>query len=93
MPELKLNDSKQVDVLAVKIGEHVYNIPLGNCLKVKDYRRLKNLKNNEEEIFAFLNGYIPEEVTDELSVDDLTQIFKAWSDATKEASGKSLGES
>lgn len=94
MPELKINDSnKQVDVLAVTIGEKVYNIPLGNCLKVKDYRRLKNLKNNEDEVFSFLGEYIPEEVLGELSITDLSEIFKVWSEATQKASGQTLGES
>lgn len=94
MPNLNLNDNKTIEVLAVNIGENTYNIPLGNCLKVKDYRRLKGLKaEDEEEIFAFVAQYIPEDIMNELTLGDITAIFKAWSKATQDASGQTLGES
>lgn len=94
MPQIiSLNDSKKIEVLAVNIGDKTYNIPLGNCLKVKDYRKLKNLKNDEDEIFNFLAQYIPEDVMDELNLGDVTEIFNTWSKATQEASGQTLGES
>ena len=94
MPQsVNLNDSKKIDVLAVNIGDKTYNIPLGNCLKVKDYRRLKKLKDNEEEMFNFLAQYIPEDVLDELTLGDVTEIFNAWTKVTEEASGQTVGES
>lgn len=91
--ELKLNDHKTTEVLKVDIGGKIYSIPLGTSLKVKEYRKLKKIGNDEEGMFDFLAKYLGKEVVEDLSIQDITTIFNAWAEATKEASGMSLGES
>ena len=41
----------------------------------------------------FLEKYLTKEVMDELNVGELKQIIDAWSKATEEASGETLGKS
>ena len=91
--ELKINDHKTIEVLKVDIEGMTYSIPLGTSLKVKEYRKLKKIGNDEEGMFDFLAKYLGKEVVEELSLQDITAIFNAWAAATKEASGMSLGES
>jgi len=94
MPKnLNLNDHKQTEVLKVDIGDKTYNIPLGTSLKVKEFRKLKKIGNNEEGMFDFLAQYLGKDVVEELTMAEITTIFNAWSDATKEASGMTVGES
>jgi len=88
MPELTLN-RKEVEVLKVNIEGKSYSIPLGTSLKRKE---LQNL-GNEEAVMEFLEKYLTKEVMDDLNVGELKQIIDAWSKATEEASGVSLGKS
>jgi hypothetical protein len=90
---LNLNDHKETEVLSVKIGDKTYSIPLGNHLKVKDYKKLKKVGNNEEEMFDFLAQYLGQDVVEDLTIADMTAIFTAWSEATQKASGLKPGES
>lgn len=87
MPELTLK-KHEIECLTVKIGDKAYNIPLGNSLKFKELKKLKN----EDEIVKFFEKYLSVEVMDELTAGDLKQIIEAWSDATQKASGAKLGE-
>lgn len=89
MAEITLGNKTKVDVLTVNIGEASYNIPLAGAIP---YAKLKTLKNDES-VFAFLCEYIPEDVADTLTIDDIKAIFSAWTEATKKAEGISLGES
>ena len=38
-------------------------------------------------------SYIPEDVLDNLTVDEYNQLAQAWSDANEDKNGSSLGES
>lgn len=93
MPELNLNkrrEERQKDQnLGVIIGEKTYYIPLGKSLKVKELSKL----SDQEEVMKFFEKHLGKEVMDSLSVDDFEAIVEAWSKATQETSGKSLGES
>ena len=92
--ELKLNDHKTVEVLSVDIDGKKYNIPLGTSLKVKEYRKLKKIKGDDDEgMFSFLASYIGKDVVEELTIDEIRLIFNAWAAATQEAGGISVGES
>lgn len=86
MPTLELN-RKEVECLSVKIEGEVYNIPLGTSLKRKELAKL----NKEDEVMAFFSKYIKD--FDDLSIGEIKQIVTAWSKATEEASGMTLGES
>ena len=88
MPTLNLN-RKEVEVLTVNIDEKSYNIPLGTSLKPKELAKL----NTQDAVMKFLETYLGKELTDDLSVGEIKQIVEAWSEATKKASGVTLGES
>ena len=88
MPELNLNRTK-VEVLTVKIDGKAYNIPLGTALKRKEIAKL----SEEKEVMKFFEKYLRKELMDDLSIGELWQIIVAWSDATQQASGVSLGKS
>ena len=88
MPEFTLN-RKKTEVLKVNIEGKTYSIPLGTSLKRKE---LKDLAN-EDAAMEFLEKYLTKEVMDDLNIGELKQIIDAWSKATEEASGESLGKS
>lgn len=83
---LKLN-RKAVECLTVKIEDKTYNIPLGTSLKRKELAKL----NKEDEVMNFFSRYI--DCFDDLSIGEIKQIVTAWSKATEDASGLTLGES
>lgn len=78
-----------VDFLTVEIGKTAYTVPLAGSMKRKDLLALKD----ENSVFQMFARYIPEDVLDNLTVDEYNQLAQAWSDANEEKSGSSLGES
>lgn len=89
MAEVVIKKREEIEVLKIVVGEEAYSLPLGGSIP---YRKLKKL-TSEEGIFDFLAEHIPEKVLDELTSKDVTAIFQAWSQATKEANGATPGES
>ena len=93
MPNLDLNKRREERAkdnnLGVIIGDKTYLIPLGNALKVKELKKLKN----EDDFMKFFEEYLPKEVLDTLTVDDFKAIAEAWSAETEKASGVKSGES
>ena len=86
---LDLNDKAvEVEVLEVNIGEATYKIPLGGNMTMKQVESIQQMKS----INDFLKDYIPEEVLEELTIVQLTEIIKAWNNATQESVGMTLGE-
>ena len=88
MPELTIN-RKEIEVLTVNIEGKSYNIPLGTSLKRKEIAKL----NKESEVLKFFEDHLGKELMDDLSIGELKQIVEAWTKATQEASGVTLGES
>ena len=88
MAKINLNN-KPIDVLDIEIGDKTYKIPLGSSLPLKKAKSIKD----EDTVMEFLRDYMPDEVVDNLTIAQLTQIMNAWSEETKKASGISLGES
>lgn len=82
------NKAVEVEVLDVNIGEATYKIPLGGNMTMKQVESIQQMKS----INDFLKDYIPEEVLEELTIVQLTEIIKAWNDATQESVGMTLGE-
>ncbi len=82
------NKAVEVEVLEVNIGEATYKIPLGGNMTMKQVESIQQMKS----INDFLKDYIPEEVLEELTIVQLTEIIKAWNDATQESVGMTLGE-
>lgn len=93
MKEITLNQPNEV--LKVNIGEKAYSIPLAGSMPFMDAMKLR--KGTPEEkvdlLIAYLQRYIPEKVFATLSSDAVTQIIKAWNEASKEAQGATPGES
>ena len=86
---LNLNDKAvEVEVLEVNIGEATYKIPLGSNMTMKQVKSIQQM----DSINDFLKDYIPEEVLEELTIVQLTEIIKAWNNATQESVGMTLGE-
>ena len=86
---LNLNDKAvEVEVLEVNIGEAAYKIPLGSSMTMNQVESIQQMKS----INDFLKDYIPEEVLEKLTIMQLTEIIKAWNNATKESVGMTLGE-
>lgn len=86
---LNLNDKAvEVEVLEVNIGEGTYKIPLGSNMTIKQVNSIQQM----ESVNDFLKAYIPEEVLDELTIIQLTEIIKAWNTATQESVGMTMGE-
>lgn len=86
------NKAVEVEVLEVNIGEATYKIPLGGNMTMKQVNAIQNM-SNVDDVFEMLKRYIPEEVLEELTITQITTIIKAWSDATRESAGLSMGES
>lgn len=93
MAQVKLNDKQydKKDCLEIAIGEDKYMMPLANSMPLKTLKKL-NKDADVDVILEVLNAYIPEEITDELTVADVKQIFEAWGAASKENSGIELGK-
>ena len=77
-----------VDTLSVEIGKGTYSVPLAGSMKRKELLSLKD----EESVYNMFAKYIPEEVLDEMTVDEYNQLANAWSDANINKDGASLGE-
>lgn len=93
MAQIKI-DNKQYDekdVLAINIGNKTYNMPLANCMPLKVLKKLTE-DVDVETIMNILGNYIPENVLDELTVNDIKSIFESWSEASKEVSGLDVGK-
>lgn len=92
--ELNLNN-KPNEVLKVTIGDKTYDIPLASSLPYKKVKALIKItkQKDEEQIESFVDffkQYIPEEVIDELSMSNLTDLAKAWSRVSNQE--EKLGE-
>lgn len=79
---------KETEVLVINIEDKKYSLPLGGSIPFKKLKKLKT----EEGIFEFLAEHLPAEVIDTLTTSDITQIFTAWSEATRKATGATPGE-
>jgi len=88
MREITVGNSKERKVLKINIGEESYSLPLLGSLTMKEAKRL----DTEEGTVAFVNDYIPGDVLETLTVDDVNAIIKAWKSAS-DLEGISLGES
>ena len=91
MAEITLKGkSEEINVLTVKIGKKSYNVPLSGSLSIKEMRAMSK---GSEDGFDFFGKYIPEEVLDELTMDEFKQLSEAWKSASAEAAGVDVGES
>jgi len=93
----KILNRKPTEVLKVKIDDKSYSVPLAGSLSYYDAKAFSQISDKpvmEQLDFAirFFSKYIPQEVIESLTCDDLKEIFVAWSEASGET-GQKLGES
>ena len=89
MPKLVLETKKEVEVLEVEIEGKTYNIPLGSELTRGKLAELAD----EDKTMEFFEEYLGKELMDRLKFGQISQIVRAWNDATEKASGLKVGES
>ena len=81
---INIESKNNIEVVEVAIGKKTYKIPLAKYLP---YKAIKQLRNNNKDLDAIINilsTYIPMEVLDELTMQQITQILEAWGDASKD---------
>lgn len=80
---LQITNNTNIEVIEVKIGKKTYKIPLAKYLP---YKAIKKLRNNKDldGIVEVLSLYIPIEVLEELTMEQITQILELWSDTSKD---------
>lgn len=89
MAEVIIKKKEQIEVLKATIEDETYSIPLASSLP---YVKLKAMRTDDK-VIAFFREYIPEEVFNELTTDEVMQLVKAWNDAIQAEQGVSVGES
>lgn len=93
MPRFNLNERRANrpanESFELELDDKVYKIPLGPDILYDD---LVNLDTNAGQR-EFFSRYIPADVMSGLTVADITDIMRGWSEATTKASGVSTGES
>ena len=97
MPKHSLTKKNEA-YLTIEIDGKEYNIPLAKTLKVSEVRQLMKIKKLEETdqfefMIEFLARYMGEEVVDNMTTGNLTEIFSLWKKANTDAEDLELGES
>lgn len=81
--------SAQVNVLEVSWRGKTYKVPLAGSMKRKDLLKL----NSEESVHEMFTQYIPEDILDDMTLDEYRQLIDAWNNANTGKDEASLGES
>lgn len=86
---LKINSKmyETKEVIKVEINEKVYSIPLMKYLKYKDIKKLMALNNGSGDmdmIIEIFSKYIPQEVLEDLSLNDLMNLVMVWKNVNDE---------
>ena len=98
MPKHLLTKKDEAYLTLELEGGKTFNIPLTKTMKVKEVRKLYKIKklDNDEQFDAmceFLARYMGEEIVDDMTTGDVTEIFDLWIKASKEAEDLEVGES
>ena len=96
MPKYSLT-KKDAAYLVIEINNKDYRIPLAKTLKVKEVKKLFKYAEMDETsqvefLTDFLGSYISPEIVEDMTVEDLFEIFSLWTKANTEAGGLTLGE-
>ena len=69
--------------MQMQVIKKTYKIPLAKYLP---YKAIKKLRNNKDldGIVEVLSLYIPIEVLEDLTMEQITQILELWSDTSKD---------
>lgn len=80
---------KPNEVLVVSIKGKDYEIPLLGALPMKKARTLKD----EDKVMDFFAEFIPQDILDQLSINDFKMLADSWASESQLASGATPGES
>ena len=80
---ITINNTNDIEVVEVAIGKKTYKIPLAKYLPYKAIKKMRNTKDVDA-VIEILSKYIPMEVLDELTLEQITQIIEAWGNASTE---------
>lgn len=80
--------AKEAKTLRVNVGEDSFQLPLQGSLSIKEAMNL----DTPEGTYKFLKTYIPENILDELKVEDYNQLLAVWRSESEKHSGKKMGE-
>lgn len=93
MTEITLKAPKEV--IKVNFGEKTFSVPLGGSLPAERMISISKATGNErlQLMMNLFVEYIPEDIMEQLTMGEMSQLINAWSEETKKASGISVGES
>lgn len=81
---ITIDKTKDIEVIEVAIGKKTYKIPLAKYLPYKAIKKLRNKEeNNLESIIEILSDFIPINVLENLTMQQITQILEAWGNASQ----------
>ena len=81
---ITIDKTKDIEVIEVAIGKKTYKIPLAKYLPYKAIKKLRNKEeNNLESIIEILSDFIPIDVLENLTMQQITQILEAWGNASQ----------
>jgi hypothetical protein len=79
---------KELKTLRINIGEDSFEIPLRGSLSIKEGVAL----SSEEGTYSFFKRYIPKDVFERITVDELNQIIEVYKEESDKHSKLSMGE-
>lgn len=81
---ITIDKTKDIEVIEVAIGKKTYKIPLAKYLPYKAIKKLRSKEeNNLDSIIEILSDFIPIDILENLTMQQITQILEAWSDASQ----------
>lgn len=81
---ITIDKTKDIEVIEVAIGKKTYKIPLAKYLPYKAIKKLRSKEeNNLDSIIEILSDFIPIDTLENLTMQQITQILEAWSDASQ----------
>lgn len=90
---ITIDKTKDIEVIEVAIGKKTYKIPLAKYLPYKAIKKLRNKEeNNLESIIEILSDFIPINVLENLTMQQISQILEAWSNASTDEDNNEVGK-
>lgn len=90
---ITIDKTKDIEVIEVAIGKKTYKIPLAKYLPYKAIKKLRSKdESNADSIIEILSEFIPMEVLDELTMQQISQILEAWSNSSTDEDNNEVGK-
>jgi hypothetical protein len=90
---ITIDKTKDIEVIEVAIGKKTYKIPLAKYLPYKAIKKLRSKdESNADSIIEILSEFIPMDVLDELTMQQISQILEAWSNASTDEDNNEVGK-